>query len=31
MGKQQVLFPLYQVLICETVVLPQLCQFWDTI
>ena len=26
-GKQQVLSPLYQVLICGTVVLPQLCQF----
>ncbi len=25
------LSPLYQVLICGTVVLPQLCQFWDTI
>ncbi len=30
-GKQQVLSPLHQVLICGTVVLPQLCQFWDTI
>ncbi len=29
--KQQMLSPLYQVLICETVVLPQLCQFWDTL
>ncbi len=29
--KQQVLFPLHQVHIYETVVLPQLCQFWDTI
>ncbi len=29
--KQQLLSPLHQVLICETVVLPQLCQFWDTI
>ena len=29
--KQQVLFPLHQVFICGTVVLPQLCQFWDTI
>ncbi len=29
--KQQVLSPLHQVLICGTVVLPQLCQFWDTI
>ncbi len=25
------LSPLHQVLICGTVVLPQLCQFWDTI
>ncbi len=24
------LSPLHQVLICGTVVLPQLCQFWDT-
>ncbi len=31
MGKQQVLSPLHQVLICGTVVLPQLYQFWDTI
>ncbi len=31
MGQQQVLSPLHQVLICGTVVLPQLCQFWDTI
>ncbi len=31
MGKQQVLSPLHQVLICRTVVLPQLCQFWNTI
>ncbi len=31
MGKKQVLSPLYQMLICGTVVLPQLCQFWDTI
>ncbi len=23
------LFPLHQVLICGTVLLPQLCQFWD--
>ncbi len=30
-NKQLVLSPLHQVLICETVVLPQLCQFWDTI
>ncbi len=30
-GKQQVLTLLHQVLICGTVVLPQLCQFWDTI
>ncbi len=30
-NKQQVLYPLHQVLICGTVVLPQLCQFWDTI
>ncbi len=30
-NKQQVLSPPHQVLICETVVLPQLCQFWDTI
>ncbi len=30
-NKQQVLSPLHQVLICGTVVLPQLCQFWDTI
>ncbi len=30
-GKQQVLSPLHQVLICRTIVLPQLCQFWDTI
>ncbi len=29
--KQQVLFPLQQVLIYRTVVLPQLRQFWDTI
>ncbi len=29
--KQQVLSPMHQVLICGTVVLPQLCQFWDTI
>ncbi len=29
--EQQVLSPLHQVLICGTVVLPQLCQFWDTI
>ncbi len=29
--KQQVLSPLHQVLICRTIVLPQLCQFWDTI
>ncbi len=29
--KQQVLSPQYQVLIYETVVLPHLCQFWDTI
>ncbi len=29
--KQQVLFPLHQLLICGTVILPQLCQFWDTI
>ncbi len=29
--KQHVLSPLHQVLICGTVVLPQLCQFWDTI
>ncbi len=29
--KQQVLFPLYQVLICGTVVLPQLLQFWNTL
>ncbi len=31
MGQQQVLSSLHQVLICGTVVLPQLCQFWDTI
>ncbi len=31
MDQQQVLSPLHQVLICGTVVLPQLCQFWDTI
>ncbi len=31
MKQQQVLSPLYQVFICGTVVLPQLCQFWDTI
>ncbi len=31
MGKQQVLSPLHQVLIYGTVVLPQLCQFWDII
>ncbi len=31
MRQQQVLFSLHQVLICGTVVLPQLCQFWDTI
>ncbi len=31
MGKEQILSPLYQMLICGTVVLPQLCQFWDTI
>ncbi len=30
-NKQQVLFPLHQLLICRTVVLPQLCQFWDII
>ncbi len=30
-GKQQALSPLHQVLICGTVVLPQLCQFWDSI
>ncbi len=30
-NKQQVLSPLHQVLICGTVVLPQLCQFWDII
>ncbi len=29
--KQQVLSPLYQVLICGTVVLPQLRQFWNTL
>ncbi len=29
--KQQVLSPLHQVLICKTVVLPQLRQFWDTL
>ncbi len=29
--KQQVLSPLHQVLICGTVVLPQLRQFWDTL
>ncbi len=28
--KQQVLSLLYQVFICGTVVLPQLCQFLDT-
>ena len=27
--KQQVLYPLYQILICEIVILPQLRQFWD--
>ncbi len=31
MGQHQVLSPPHQVLICGTVVLPQLCQFWDTI
>ncbi len=32
MGKeQQVLSFLHQMLICRTVVLLQLCQFWDTI
>ncbi len=31
MGQQQVLSPLHQVLICGTVVLSQLCRFWDTI
>ncbi len=31
MKQQQVLSPLHQVLICGTVVLPQLHQFWDTI
>ncbi len=31
MKQQQVLSPLHQVLICKTVVLPQLCQFWDII
>ena len=31
MKQQQVLSPLYQVFICETVVLPQLRQFWNTI
>ncbi len=30
-GQQQVLSSLYQVLICRTIVLPQLCQFLDTI
>ncbi len=30
-GQQQLLSPLHQVLICGAVVLPQLCQFWDTI
>ncbi len=30
-NKQQVLSPLHQVFICKTVVLPQLCQFWNTI
>ena len=29
--KQQVLSPLHQVFIYETVILPQLHQFWDTI
>ncbi len=29
--KQQVLSPLHQVLICGTVVSPQLCQVWDTV
>ena len=29
--KQQVLFPLHQIFICRTVVLPQLRQFWDTV
>ncbi len=29
--KQQVLSPLHQILICETVVLTQLRQFWDTL
>ncbi len=29
--KQQVLSLLHQVLICGTVVLPQLCQFWNTL
>ncbi len=31
MGQQQVLSPLHQVLICGTVVLPQLHHFLDTI
>ncbi len=30
-NKEQVLSPLHQVLICETVVLLQLCQFWNII
>ncbi len=30
-NKEQVLSSLHQVLICGTVILPQLCQFWDTI
>ncbi len=30
-GQQQVLSLLHQVLICETFVLSQLCQFWDPI
>ncbi len=29
--KQQVLSPLHQVLICGTIILSQLRQFWDTI
>ena len=29
--KQQVLSPLHQVLICGTIILPQLSQFWDSV
>ncbi len=27
---EEVLYPLHQVIICKTAILPQLCQFWDT-